>query len=382
MKRAAAISRRTTKGRAAAEAGDAQRAAEEHARIMAHPATQAVLPFVEMGRVISTNEQDLIAFCVRMARELKGRAPNTRRAYMFAWQSWQRHCAEHGVAWHPIDPELVRTWLDKVAASGQPPTVRARLAALGALHSLMGNDAPLSQAHAVATWMRAYERETTHQVQQAPGLTKDQVRTVAAYAMARRHRRGWARDHALFVIGVLGGFRRAELAGLDFANVSFGTQGQNASYLDAELVEIYLSRSKVDQAGKGKKRVLYRQEFPPMCPVRALGYWMEYHPLGGPGALFISQSGGHWGNRLSPQAINESVKRLCTAVGIVKVSAHSMRRSFANLALDADVPDVHVMRHGDWKQRASLDRYTEELHTYRHNPTIGLFREDANDEPK
>jgi integrase len=89
-------------------------------------------------------------------------------------------------------------------------------------------------------------------------LTTDQVR--AMVCRLPESPRG-LRDRALLLIGFAGGFRRSELAALDFADVEDSEDG----------LKILIRRSKADQEGEGRKLGIPFGSDPRTCPVRAYG---------------------------------------------------------------------------------------------------------------
>jgi hypothetical protein len=69
-----------------------------------------------------------------------------------------------------------------------------------------------------------------------------------------------ARDRALILLGFAGAFRRSELVGLDAEDCAFGKDG----------LTVTLRRSKVDQAGAGRKIGIPYGSNPETCPVRTI----------------------------------------------------------------------------------------------------------------
>jgi integrase len=72
------------------------------------------------------------------------------------------------------------------------------------------------------------------------------------------------RDRALLLIGFAGGFRRSELAALDFADVEDSEDG----------LKILIRRSKADQEGAGRRLGIPFGSDPRTCPVRAYRKWI------------------------------------------------------------------------------------------------------------
>lgn len=136
---------------------------------------------------------------------------------------------------------------------------------------------------------------------------------------ANDHTPAGARDAAIIAMGYGAGLRRAELAGLDLANLAD----------DGELIT-----AKV--AGKGnKERLVYLDN----GAAQALRDWLSVRGVD-PGALFYSGlRGGHLvaGQRMTGQAIrNMLAKRACDA-GIENATPHDLRRSFVSDLLESGV---------------------------------------------
>jgi integrase len=74
-----------------------------------------------------------------------------------------------------------------------------------------------------------------------------------------------ARDRALILLGFAGAFRRSELVRLDVEDCAFGKDG----------LTLTLRRSKIDQAGEGRKIGIPYGSNPETCPVRTIQAWVE-----------------------------------------------------------------------------------------------------------
>jgi site-specific recombinase XerD len=72
------------------------------------------------------------------------------------------------------------------------------------------------------------------------------------------------------------------------------------------------------------------------------------------GPLFLSYTG----KRLDADAANRIIDRLATKAGVDRrITAHSLRRSFATLSRDAEIPDRDIMASGGWHSTGMLDHY-------------------------
>ena len=150
-----------------------------------------------------------------------------------------------------------------------------------------------------------------------------------------------ARDAAIFGLGVFGGLRRAELAGL--------------------LIDDYDPGNGVlTVRGKGNKtRTVH------VAPGvdDALADWL--HVRGDePGALFltINKGGRILADGVSDAAIYDALAKRALSAGVKKFSPHDLRRTFAGDLLDAgaDIATVQrIMGHSDSNTTAGYDRRGE-----------------------
>ena len=150
-----------------------------------------------------------------------------------------------------------------------------------------------------------------------------------------------ARDAAIFGLGVFGGLRRAELAGL--------------------LIDDY------DQAGgvltvRGKGNKTRTVHVAPGVD-DALADWLHVRGEQA-GALFlaINKGGRILTDGISDAAIYDALAKRAAAAGVKKFSPHDLRRTFAGDLLDAgaDIATVQkIMGHSDSNTTAGYDRRGE-----------------------
>ena len=147
-----------------------------------------------------------------------------------------------------------------------------------------------------------------------PGELGALMRTCANDATA-----AGARDAAIIAMGYGAGLRRAELAGLDLADLAD----------DGEIITATVR-------GKGnKERLVYLDN----GSAQALRDWLAVRGQE-PGALFYSgRRGGHLvaGQRITGQAIRDMLARRAQAAGIANATPHDLRRSFVSDLLDAGI---------------------------------------------
>jgi integrase len=149
------------------------------------------------------------------------------------------------------------------------------------------------------------------------------------------------RDAAIFGLGIFGGLRRAEIAGL----------GLN-DYDQANQV--------LTVKGKGNKT---RTVHVAAGVDDALADWLHVRGAG-PGALFLSinKGGRVLGAGISDAAVYDLVAKRAKAAGVKRFSPHDLRRTFAGDLLDAgaDIATVQrIMGHSDSNTTAGYDRRGE-----------------------
>lgn len=150
------------------------------------------------------------------------------------------------------------------------------------------------------------------------------------------------RDAAIISALYAGGLRRAELVGLDAADVGRTDTGT--------VLHV--------RAGKGNKarRV-------PLAggAAAALDDWLAVRG-DGPGPLFTALGNRNRGGRLTTQGCYVMIRTRATAAGIPALSPHDLRRSFVSDLLDAGADVVTVQKlagHADPATTARYDRRDE-----------------------
>jgi len=116
-----------------------------------------------------------------------------------------------------------------------------------------------------------------------------------------------ARNRALLLVGVAGGFRRSELVALDVADIAETKEG----------LELTIRRSKTDQEGAGAVVPVPYGSHPQTCPVRALRAWLALAAITeGPLWREIDRHGNVGTARLHAHSVGGIIKRTCTPAGL------------------------------------------------------------------
>lgn len=262
----------------------------------------------------------------------------------------------------PASPAMVSNYLVRYAGEVKVSTARLRLAALSKWHVSQGFYNPVASSE-VKEVMQGIAK--THQsVQtQAPPLTFDHLREMchrlesqklaAIQASDQSEILRTHRDLALILVGFWQGFRSDELSRVEAQNVRF-TQGRRG-------MVIFLPYSKTDTNARGRNYTL--QALRAYCPVDAMQRWIEVAGLDvGPVFKGISRWGKVAGAGINSRSIETILNRVADGLfeGQPKFSTHSLRRGFADWAVNAGWSVKALCAHVGWKSVASAARYMPE----------------------
>ncbi|WP_188262704.1 site-specific integrase [Azospirillum tabaci] len=274
---------------------------------------------------------------------------NTRRAYASDWRAFTAWCAAHGLDSLPAAPDTVVLYLTDLAGRLKPSTLERRLVAIGRAHTAAGHPAP--RGHAAVGLVRRGIRAThgTAPAKKAGVGVVDLRHMLAALPADCRG----ARDRALLLLGFAGGFRRAELAGLDLADLEPAGDG----------LRVTIRRSKTDREGRGRTIAIRRGRHPETDPVAAVQAWIAAAGLvAGPLFRGVRNNGVVEDGRLSDRTVALVVKRAVARVGLKpeRFAGHSLRRGLATAAAEHGAPERVIMRQtGDRSERV-MRGYIEE----------------------
>lgn len=208
-------------------------------------------------------------------------SPATARAYRSDWDMFERWCLVTGRVSLPAHGLLVAAYVaDRAAlADGagrflyRPATMRRWVAAINRVHRAAGMVAPGEHPAVAATLSGVRRLRGARQQGRAPILLDDLRALVGSIRGGDRaagqlwpSRVASARDVALLLVGWIGAFRRSELVGLRFADVSLDR---------ADGLHLRLGRTKTDRDGRGMVKIAPRAADHDMCPPCALHHWMR-----------------------------------------------------------------------------------------------------------
>lgn len=237
-------------------------------------------------------------------------SPESKRAYGRA--------LDHFLAWHQQqDPPpgfskaVVQRYRTELECRGlAPSTINLHLAAIRKLALEAADNRHMDRDEATAiTRVKGVKNEGTRT---GSWLTIDQAERLLAAPDARRLK--GKRDQALLAVLVGCGLRRQEAAALTVDHI----QQREGRWVI------------VDLTGKGNR--VRSVPMPSWCKV-AIDIWMEAaHITTGFGWRSINKGGRITGERMTAQAVFESVRLYGDRVGVVDLAPHDLRRTFAKLA--------------------------------------------------
>ena len=312
------------------------------------------------------NRQEIIAADDLKKHYIKAATSvNTRRAY----QQDIRHYMQSG-GLLPASVASIETYLITYAAKLKPSTLQRKLIALRHWHTYQNFTDP-TKSPQIKKLMTGILREHNLPLLKAKTLSLDEITSMVSYLDDIKT--GSAlRDRALILVGFFGAFRRSELVSMMWEDIDWEKEG----------IKINIKHSKTDQESKGQVCILPYSSSN-LCPVIALKNWQQFaNSNSGPIFLRINKSQIASNLALSAQSVNLILKKLAKNLNFKnaeQISGHSLRRGFATLASQKNLPLISIMRHGRWKQERTVHGYIEEVKLFEDNPLNVLLSDKKHD---
>jgi len=312
-----------------------------------------------VGQVQNGSEgAELVPPSLDRAREFArhSKAENTLRGYGADWRDFCAWCERSAQRPLPASPEAVAAYIAECAGRLKVGSIQRRLNAIAEAHKAMAVDSPTA-AGIVRNTLKGIRRALgTAVVQKAPALTADiraMVEAIDAGLIG-------ARDRAMVLLGFAGAFRRAEVVGLDVADLAFSRDG----------LTVTLRRSKTDQEAQGRNVGIPYGSNPETCPVRTVQGWLEQAALTeGPVFRALNRHGRVQPGRLSPVDVARVVKKLARRAGLnpAKYAGHSLRAGHATSAAAAGASERSIMAQTGHRSVQMVRRYIREGSLFREN---------------
>ena len=301
---------------------------------------------------------DLVPPSLERAREFArlSKAESTLRGYRADWRDFCAWCERTGQRALPASAEVVAAYIAECAGRLKVGSIQRRLNAIAEAHKATGLGSPTSEGMVKNTLKGIRRALGTATVQKAPALTAD----IRAMVDATDTGLIGLRDRALILLGFAGAFRRAEIVGLDVADLDIGRDG----------LTVTLRRSKTDQEGQGRRIGIPYGSNPHTCPVRTLQSWLESSAItAGPLFRSINRHGQAQRGSLSPVDVARVVKKLTERAGLdpAKYSGHSLRAGHATSAAAAGASERSIMGQTGHRSVQMVRRYIREGSLFREN---------------
>jgi len=282
-------------------------------------------------------------------------APATERALRGDVAAFTAWCAQEGHQAMPASPGTVAAFVDAMAVSKAPATVRRYISSVATFHRAAGVANPC-EAQAVKLALKRMHNAKGRAQQQASPLNEGAVRKLLD-ARGSGSRRGNPlldlRNRALLVVGYVTLCRRGELVALQFADLKVEADGFGT---------ILIRRSKTDQEGRGAVVPI---------PADAMQHLLKWTTAAGikDGPLFRAvRHGGSIGGALDPGAVARVFKAMASAAKLppgkdgkpLRISAHSTRVGSAQDMLKYRETLAAIMVSGRWQSPEMVGRYVKE----------------------
>ena len=273
-------------------------------------------------------------------------SPNTERALRSDWRRFAHWCAERGACALPATPQTVAGFVDDMARSRAPATVRRYVASIAATHRTEGLE-NTARAEPVRQALRRMHRKRGRRQAQAKGLNWPLMeRMLAAGGTSLIE----TRNRALLAIAYDTLLRRSELVSLRVEDVIVERDGSATALV---------RRTKTDAEGYGAELWIAPDS------LALLKTWLERSDVR-EGAIFRALRNGVVRGRLAPGEVPRIFKEMARAAGLPSgvvetISGHSTRVGAAQDMVGEGIGMGAVMNAGRWKTEASVIRYAERL---------------------
>jgi integrase len=261
---------------------------------------------------------------------------NTRRTYSVGWRSYSNWCQDHGT--DPMGQAekegLVALYAADMASKGKKiSSLSTYLAAICSGYRDRGVSINLKSTALEKTLTGIRKSLVKRPNRKAPILTEDLREMIALIPVEQggRPRLIGLRDRALLLLGFAGAFRRSELVALSVEDLSTQRDG----------LVVLVRKSKTDQEGAGKEKVVPYGSNSMTCPVRAVKDWLDAAGITeGPIFRSIDRHGNISEAPLSGYAVSKIIKRNQYIMGkdSSKYGGHSLRAGFVTEGVTRNVP--------------------------------------------
>lgn len=263
-------------------------------------------------------------------------APKTLEAYRHRVLAFLEFAGDRPKDWTPL---RVEAWRDHMLKKGlTPQSVNLYIAAVQYAAKRM------EKLGISMDFCRAAERARVTPNKEEPDvLTLQQTRALVATCVPEHHPIAM-RDRSLILTGLHTGLRRAEICNIEIADV----RGQ-----------------KITAVVKGRKVHTVKLGDEPFAAMQVWLAWLAEQGVR-EGRVYRSvrpavQTPWIVGKSLSPDGLAKILRARGQQIGIEDLHPHTLRHTFASLALQSGVERYRVMKILGHKTETMLDRYTHDL---------------------
>ncbi|GGK47454.1 tyrosine-type recombinase/integrase [Salinarimonas ramus] len=271
----------------------------------------------------------------------------TIKNYTNAMKSLEAFCHASGRRAYPASPATVAAFVDEMAATMKPATVRVALCGIAKAHRLGRHCDPVADEEVRLAMRRAFRRHGRRQRQALPLSREVRDALAAACPQTLQGRR----DRALILTAYDSLCRRAELVAIEVAHLEPAPEGG---------FHVFVPRAKNDAFGDGRTAHLS------IRTRAAIEIWLSASGTR-EGPIFRGlRNGVVKETALDPAEISAIFKRVAAAAElppsqIAGLSGHSARVGAACDFAKARTDALTIMRAGGWKSLATLARYIERV---------------------
>ena len=272
---------------------------------------------------------------------------NTERALRSDLAIFAGWCAERGLRPLPAAPETLAAFVDAMAETRKPATVRRYVTSIDIAHRIVGC-ANAAKSESVRLALKRMHRKKGRRQGQAKGLTwplRNRLLDAAGERLIDD------RNRALLAVAYDTLLRRAELASAQVADLFEEMEGH---------ATLLVRRSKTDQEGEGETVWVAPDS---LALVKA---WLGRAVIED-GPLFRSVAkGGGIGGPLPPGQVPRIFKAMARAADLPAsvvdgLSGHSTRVGAAQDMIGAGIELPAILHAGRWKSTAMVSRYGARL---------------------
>lgn len=287
----------------------------------------------------------------------QSRSDNTKAAYKSDWKDFSRWCMHYDLQPLPAFPATLAAYISDLSNRAATSTIRRRISAISQAHIVAGHPSPATDPMVREVWKGIRRVKGTAPKQKDALMTNDLRKICKALPDTLRGHR----DRALLLIGLAGGFRRAELVSINLEHITFVENG----------IIIRLLESKTDKEKQGIDVGIPNGSRAETCPARSLRAWLAAARIeSGPIFRGIDKHGNLLDGRMSDKGVARAVKRSCDLVGLDpdKFGGHSLRAGLATNSAAGGAAGHTIAQQGRWASLEMVHRYIRRA---------GLFQDNA-----